>query len=49
MPDLDNFRDRPVQAELLKLLTTKHDSDRDSRFTSYVLVHGMDGTGKVSG
>ena len=44
--DLDRYRDRPIQAEIVELLLCEK-SDR--RFTSCVLIHGMGGTGKVSG
>ena len=44
--DLDRYRDRPIQAEIMALLLLPKD---DSRFTSCVLVHGMGGTGKVRG
>jgi hypothetical protein len=42
--DLESFQDRPVQAEVIELLTLPKD---DQRFTSCVLVHGMGGTGKT--
>ena len=43
---LDTLFERPVQAELITALLAP--SNRDG-FTSCVLVHGMGGTGKVSG
>ena len=43
---LDAFLERPVQAELVNNLVLSVDHER---FTSCVLVHGMGGTGKVSG
>ena len=43
---LDALFERPVQAELVGLLLLSQD---DPSFTSCVLVHGMGGTGKVSG
>ena len=45
--DLENFRDRPVQAELMTLLLLTKAEAAD-RFTSCVLVHGMGGTGKTA-
>ena len=42
--DLENFRDRPVQAELVTKLLLPKD---DPAFTSCIVVHGMGGTGKV--
>eukprot|EP00935_MAST-01C_sp_MAST-1C-sp1_P002185 g2185.t1 len=43
--DLENYRDRPVQEDLVaKLLLTKD----DPAFTSCVLVHGMGGAGKTA-
>ena len=42
--DLDNFRDRPVQTELVALLLLPKE---DQRFASCVLIHGMGGTGKT--
>jgi hypothetical protein len=42
--DLESFRDRPVQTELVKLLVLPKD---DPHFTSCVLIHGMGGTGKT--
>jgi hypothetical protein len=42
--DLESFQDRPVQAELMKLLVLRKD---DPSFTSCVLIHGMGGTGKT--
>jgi hypothetical protein len=42
--DLESFQDRPVQAELMKLLMLPKD---DSRYTSCVLIYGMGGTGKT--
>ena len=44
--DLENFRDRPVQEEILELLLLPVE---DRRFSTCVLIHGMGGTGKVSG
>ena len=43
---LDALFKRPVQAELVELLLLAKD---DHRFANCVLVHGMGGTGKVSG
>ena len=43
---LDALFERPVQAELVELLLLPKEAER---FTSCVLVHGMGGTGKVSG
>ena len=43
---LDALFERPVQAELVELLLLPKEA---KRFTSCVLVHGMGGTGKVSG
>ena len=43
---LDALYARPVQAKLIALLLLPRS---DQRFTSCVLVHGMGGTGKVSG
>ncbi len=43
---LDALFLRPVQAEVVALLLLAKD---DPRFTSCLLVHGMGGTGKVSG
>ena len=43
---LDALFERPVQAELVQLLLLPKEAER---FTSCVLVHGMGGTGKVSG
>ena len=43
---LDALFERPVQAELVELLLLTKEAER---FTSCVLVHGMGGTGKVSG
>ena len=43
---LDALFERPVQAELVELLVLPKEAER---FTSCVLVHGMGGTGKVSG
>ena len=42
----DALFERPVQAELVELLILPKEAER---FTSCVLVHGMGGTGKVSG
>eukprot|EP00935_MAST-01C_sp_MAST-1C-sp1_P001090 g1090.t1 len=42
--DLDNFRDRDVQADLVALLLLPKG---DPSFASCVLVHGMGGTGKT--
>ena len=44
--DLENFRDRLVQTELVAKLLLPKD---DPAFTSCIIVHGMGGTGKVSG
>ena len=41
---LENFRDRPVQAELVTKLLLPKD---DPAFTTCIVVHGMGGTGKV--
>ena len=43
---LDALFERPVQVELVELLLLPKEH---GRFTSCVLVHGMGGTGKVSG
>ena len=43
---LDTLFERPVQAELVELLLLPKEAER---FTSCVLIHGMGGTGKVSG
>ena len=43
---LDALFERPVQAKLVELLLLPKD---DQHFTNCVLVHGMGGTGKVSG
>ena len=43
---LDALFERPVQAELVALLLMP---PVDARYVSCVLVHGMGGTGKVSG
>ena len=43
---LDTLFERPVQAQVVELLLLPR---ADRRFTSCVLVHGMGGTGKVSG
>ena len=43
---LEQFHERPVLAELTELLLL---SKADTRYTSCVVVHGMGGTGKVSG
>ena len=43
---LDALFKRPVQAELVELLQLPKEAER---FTSCVLVHGMGGTGKVTG
>ena len=43
---LDALFERPVQAELVELLLLPKEAER---FTSCVLIHGMGGTGKVSG
>ena len=43
---LDALFERPVQAELIELLLLPKEAER---FTNCVLVHGMGGTGKVSG
>ena len=43
---LDALFERPVQAQLAALLLLK---STNRRFTSCVIVHGMGGTGKVSG
>ena len=43
---LDALFERPVQAELVELLLLPKE---DRRFASCVLIHGMGGTGKVSG
>jgi hypothetical protein len=42
--DLETLQDRPVQAELMELLVLPKD---DQRFTSFVVIHGMGGTGKT--
>eukprot|EP00935_MAST-01C_sp_MAST-1C-sp1_P000326 g326.t1 len=42
--NLDNFRDREVQADLVALLLLPKG---DPSFTSCILVHGMGGTGKT--
>ena len=42
--DLENFHDRPVQAELMELLLLEKDG---TGFTTNVLIHGMGGTGKT--
>ena len=42
--NLDSFHDRPVQADLVRLLLLPKE---DPAFSSCVLVHGMGGTGKV--
>ena len=44
--DLEQLRDRPVQTDILKLLLQ---SKSDAGFATCVLLHGMGGTGKVSG
>ena len=43
---LDALFERPVQAELVELLLLPKEAERSA---SCVLVHGMGGTGKVSG
>ena len=43
---LDALFERPVQAELVELLLLPREH---RRFANCVLVHGMGGTGKVSG
>ena len=44
--NLENFHDRPVQAEIVSLLVL---TKGDAEFATCVLIHGMGGTGKVSG
>ena len=41
---LENFRDRPVKAELTELLLLQKE---DERFATCLLIHGMGGTGKT--
>ena len=43
---VESFKERPVQAEIAEKLLLPRE---DERWTSCVLVHGMGGTGKVSG
>eukprot|EP00935_MAST-01C_sp_MAST-1C-sp1_P000028 g28.t1 len=42
--DLERFRDRPVQAEIVALMMLRKG---EAEFSSSVLIHGMGGTGKT--
>ena len=42
--NLENFHDRPVQAEIVSLLVL---TKGDAEFATCVLIHGMGGTGKT--
>ena len=43
---MENYQERPVQKTLVELLLLPRDNPR---FTATILMHGMGGTGKVSG